>query len=88
MKTKNVPMRRCVGCYTSKPKSELVRIASYEGKVSVDLTGKANGRGIYICRDEKCLKKAIKKKAVYRAFGKEPDETEMEKLMEEIKIDE
>lgn len=88
MKSKNIPMRKCVGCNTSKPKSELVRIACYEGKVSVDLTGRANGRGIYLCHNEDCLNKAIKRKAVYRAFGKEPDEKEMEKLVEEIKIDE
>ena len=81
-------MRKCVGCNTSKPKDQLVRIACYEGKVTCDLTGKANGRGIYICRNQECLKKAIKRKAIQRAFGKEPDEREMEKLMEEIKIDE
>ena len=85
MKTKNVPMRKCVGCNTSKAKSQLVRIACYEGKVSVDLTGKGNGRGIYICKDQDCLKKAIKRKAIRRAFGKELDEMEMEKLVEEIK---
>ena len=45
---KKVPVRRCVGCNTQKPKKELVRIVrSPEGEVSVDLTGKRSGRGAY-----------------------------------------
>ena len=47
---KKVPVRRCVGCNTQKPKKELVRIVrSPEGEVSVDLTGKRSGRGAYLC---------------------------------------
>ena len=48
---KKVPVRRCVGCNTQKPKKELVRIVrSPEGEVSVDLTGKRSGRGAYLCQ--------------------------------------
>jgi predicted RNA-binding protein YlxR (DUF448 family) len=43
---KKIPMRRCVGCMESKPKNQLIRIAGYEGNVSIDRTGKAKGRGI------------------------------------------
>ena len=43
---KKTPMRRCVGCMTSKPKNELTRIACYEGEVHVDPSGKAKGRGV------------------------------------------
>ena len=61
--TKNVPMRRCVGCMESKPKNELIRIAGYENTVTLDLTGKAKGRGVYLCPGTKCLEKAKKKRA-------------------------
>lgn len=58
---KKVPVRRCVGCNTQKPKKELVRIVrSPEGEVSVDLTGKRSGRGAYLCPSAACLAKARK----------------------------
>ena len=68
MKERKIPMRRCIGCMTSKEKRELVRIAGFEGQLSVDLTGKAKGRGAYLCHDPECLKKAIKNKALERSL--------------------
>ena len=59
-----------MGCGEMKPKQELIRaVRSPEGEVSLDLTGKKNGRGAYICRDRGCLSKAIKAKRFERAFG-------------------
>jgi predicted RNA-binding protein YlxR (DUF448 family) len=53
-----------------KPKRELIRVVrSPEGTVSLDFKGKLPGRGAYVCRDEACLKRAIKSKALSRAFG-------------------
>ena len=70
MKDRKVPMRRCVGCMVSKEKKDLVRIACYEGNLSVDLTGRAKGRGAYLCRDtSSCWEKAYKKKALERSLG-------------------
>ena len=70
MKDRKVPMRRCVGCMVSKEKKDLVRIACYEGKLSVDLTGRAKGRGAYLCRgNSSCWEKAYKKKALERSLG-------------------
>lgn len=61
MKPRKIPMRQCLGCNEHKPKMELIRIVrSPEGTVSLDLTGKRSGRGAYICRDMKCLKKVRK----------------------------
>jgi hypothetical protein len=73
---KKIPMRQCTGCHEMKPKRELVRVVrSPEGEVSIDLTGKKPGRGAYVCHNGDCLKKAIKTKALSRAFGVEiPDE--------------
>ncbi len=81
---KKTPMRRCVGCMESKPKKELIRIAGDEGSVSLDPTGKAKGRGVYLCPDEKCLEKAQKRKALSRSLGMEIPPEQMEKLLQDI----
>lgn len=69
MQQKKIPMRKCVGCNEMKPKKELVRIVrSPEGEISVDLNGKKNGRGAYICPDKNCLAKARKAGRLERTF--------------------
>lgn len=85
MQTKKVPMRKCTGCGEMKPKKELVRVVkSPECEVSLDLTGKKNGRGAYVCRDAACLKKAQKSKRIERAFDCTiPDEL-FEKMEQEL----
>lgn len=65
-----IPMRQCLGCREMKPKRELIRaVRSPEGEISLDFKGKASGRGAYICPDKECLKKAIKARALERAFS-------------------
>ena len=67
---KKIPLRQCLGCREMKPKRELIRaVRSPEGQVSLDFTGKAPGRGAYICPNPECLKRAVKSKALARAFG-------------------
>ena len=83
MKKNSVPMRRCVGCMESKPKSELIRVAFYEGKISLDETGRAKGRGAYLCRNPECFDKAEKRKAFNRAFQTNIDRKAVEALMTE-----
>ena len=69
---KHMPLRQCLGCREMKLKAELVRVVrSPEGDVSVDLRGKAPGRGAYVCRSADCLKKALRSRAVGRALGVE-----------------
>ena len=66
---KKIPMRQCLGCREMKPKKELVRIVrSPEGDIDLDFKGKVSGRGAYICPNADCLKKAIKAKAIEKAF--------------------
>lgn len=66
---KKIPMRRCVGCFESKPKNELYRIVkTTEGEIVLDKTGKKNGRGAYICASKECLDKAIKAKRLEKEF--------------------
>ncbi len=73
---KKIPMRQCLGCREMKAKKELIRVVrSPEGEISLDFRGKANGRGAYLCQDPACLKKAIKARALERAFSAQiPDE--------------
>ena len=57
-KTKNIPMRMCIACREMKPKQEMTRVVrNAEGEISLDPTGKAPGRGAYVCDNEECLKK-------------------------------
>ncbi len=69
---KKIPLRQCLGCREMKPKKELLRVTrSPEGSVFLDLKGKANGRGAYVCPDAQCLKRAIKARALQRALETE-----------------
>lgn len=67
MKTK--PERTCMGCNQKKEKNELVRIVkSKNNEITLDKTGKKEGRGAYICKDIKCLEKVIKSKRLEKIF--------------------
>ncbi len=69
MQQKKIPMRKCIGCNESKPKKELVRIVrTPDEDIILDITGKKNGRGAYICNDAQCLKKARKAKRLEKIF--------------------
>lgn len=62
MKVKKIPMRTCVVTKEKLPKKELLRIVKFDGVVSVDVTGKQNGKGCYIKKDRDTLLKAKKSK--------------------------
>ena len=69
LKQKKIPMRQCIGCQTSRPKKELVRVVrAPDGSISIDAVGKKPGRGAYLCPDPDCLAKARKKKALERSL--------------------
>ena len=69
MKTKAQPMRTCVGCGQSFVKKDLRRIAmNAEGQIHIDPTGKAPGRGAYICPQLDCLEAAYKGRKLERSF--------------------
>lgn len=85
MKQKKIPMRRCCGCNEQKPKKELIRVVrSSEGEISLDLTGKASGRGAYICNSLECLKKARKSRRIDRTFEVTIPDAIYDKMEEEI----
>jgi predicted RNA-binding protein YlxR (DUF448 family) len=61
-----------MACNEQKDKKDLLRIVrSKDGIIEVDLTGKKNGRGAYVCKNEECLNKLIKSKRLDRLFGQE-----------------
>ncbi len=84
MAAKKIPMRQCIGCRESRPKSELIRIVRsgqpdgaermedstvfIDQTVFIDRSGKANGRGAYLCDCLECLRKARKNHGLERAF--------------------
>lgn len=84
MKTKKIPMRRCVGCMESKPKRQLIRIVASNEDVEIDLTGKSNGRGVYLCPNVDCFAKARKKRAINRSLDLEISNDKLDKLYREL----
>ena len=65
---KHVPQRTCIVCREARPKRELVRIVRQpDGLVRVDESGKANGRGAYLCRRFQCWQQALAGKGSHHA---------------------
>ena len=66
---KKQPQRTCMGCNQKKDKKELIRIVkNKDNEISIDKTGKKEGRGAYICDDVKNLEKLQKSKRLERVF--------------------
>ena len=66
---KKIPLRQCVGCGEMKGKKEMMRVLrTAENGICLDVTGKKNGRGAYLCRSGECLRKARKNKGLERSF--------------------
>ena len=85
MKPRKIPMRMCLGCSEMKPKKEMVRVVrSPEGEISLDLKGKAAGRGAYICRSTECFGKARKARRFEKAFSCRIEESVYEVMLDEL----
>lgn len=66
---KRIPLRKCTGCGEMKEKKSLIRVLlGTDGSISIDDTGKKNGRGAYLCRNLSCLNKAMKTKGLERSL--------------------
>ncbi len=66
---KKIPMRQCVGCGEMKNKKDLMRVLkTAEDSIVLDMTGRKNGRGAYLCMDKECLAKARKNKGLEHSF--------------------
>ena len=83
--TKKVPLSKCTGCNEVKNKKDMIRvIRDKEGNISMDATGRKNGRGAYICPDVKCLEKAMKSKGLERTLKAKVPEEVYEQLKAEL----
>ena len=83
-KTKKIPLRQCIACRELKPKKEMLRIVkNKEGAIFLDFSGKAQGRGAYICDDENCIKKLRKQRLINKVFSCEVDASVYSAIEEE-----
>ncbi|HEV8468691.1 MAG TPA: YlxR family protein [Candidatus Limnocylindria bacterium] len=84
-RARRLPQRTCVACRTTRAKRELVRVVrSPLGELSVDLRGKAPGRGAYLDPDPGCLERGLAEGALARALEISIDEAAAAKLREEL----
>jgi len=82
---KKIPMRQCMGCRERRAKRELIRVVrGTDGTVSLDFSGKLNGRGAYLCSNTECLKKAQKSKALERSLEVPIPEEVYDRLLREM----
>lgn len=82
---KKVPLRQCIGCGAMKNKKEMMRVLkATDGTICLDVTGKKNGRGAYICTQRECLQKARKNKGLERSFKMSIPEEVYENLNKEF----
>ena len=85
MTEKKIPLRKCTGCGEMKPKKELIRVLKTgEDEVVLDLTGRKNGRGAYLCNSVFCFQKAKKTKGLERSLQMKIPEELYEVLEKEL----
>jgi predicted RNA-binding protein YlxR (DUF448 family) len=85
---KHKPQRTCIVCRETKDKRLLIRVVrTPEGKVVVDPTGKANGRGAYLCQQTSCWEKSLQKNLLGRALKVTISEEELTALRHFLKTD-
>lgn len=86
MKTKKIPTRICVGCREPKEKRSMIRVVkNAENDISLDDTGRKNGRGAYICKKMECLTAALKSKGLERSLKTAIPEEVIKSLEEEMR---
>ncbi len=82
---KKIPMRQCMGCRERREKRQMIRVVRCtDGTVSLDFSGKLNGRGAYICPNLECLKKAQKSKALDRSLEVTIPDAVYDRLLKEM----
>jgi predicted RNA-binding protein YlxR (DUF448 family) len=83
MRRKHVPQRTCVGCRQAKAKRDLIRLVhTPEGQLVIDVTGKLNGRGAYLCRQRSCWEQAVTGNQVGKALKIEIGKSERQMLQD------
>ena len=84
---KKIPQRQCMGCRERREKRQLIRVVrSPEGEVSLDFSGKKNGRGAYLCPNPDCLKEAIRSEALDRSLETAIPQRVIDRLEKEMEV--
>lgn len=82
---KKAPIRTCIACGASSEKRALVRIVrTPDGEVVCDPSGKAAGRGAYICRDAACFAQVRKKRLLGSRLRTNVGAADYERLEEDF----
>lgn len=82
---KHVPQRTCIACKAQKDRSDLVRIVrKTDGNVELDVYGREAGRGAYICKSADCMRTAVKKRALNKAYKAVVSDQTYARLIEEF----
>lgn len=82
---KKVPLRKCTGCGEMKNKKEMLRVLkTTEGDIVLDVTGRKNGRGAYLCQSRECFEKAAKSKGLERSLKCSIPQEVIESLKKEM----
>ena len=82
---KKIPQRQCMGCRERKNKRDMIRVVRQtDGAVSLDFSGKLNGRGAYVCPDPECLKKCRKTRSLDRCLEVTIPEEVYDRLTKEM----
>jgi predicted RNA-binding protein YlxR (DUF448 family) len=83
--SRKTPTRTCIGCGEARDKRDLVRLVrTTEGDVEVDSTGKANGRGAYVCRNDECFEAAVSRKRVSSALKTNVKDDDVDRLRRDL----
>ncbi|MCB0196094.1 MAG: YlxR family protein [Anaerolineae bacterium] len=84
-KKKHIPQRTCIGCRTVKSKRDMIRIVRTPAQtLIIDSTGKANGRGVYVCTETQCLEKGLKKERLAQALKITPSDEVVAQLFRSV----
>ena len=82
---KKIPLRKCTGCGEMKSKKEMIRVLkTAENEIVIDVTGKKNGRGAYLCYSRECFEKAVKSRGLERSLKMSIPKEVYERLREEL----
>ena len=82
---KKIPQRQCMGCRERKNKRDMIRVVRQtDGTVSLDFSGKLNGRGAYVCPDPECLNKCRKTRSLDRCLEVTIPEEVYDRLTKEM----
>lgn len=86
MQKRKKPERSCIVCRNKFDKRDLLRIVkNKDGDIFYDETGKANGRGAYVCKSEKCINTFLNKNFLDRAYRQSIDKEKIENVKEQLK---